>query len=521
VSARLAHPRWAWGKRARFPLLVLAVAAMALLWLWLLSGQIRQMQMIFTYVTVVSGALALMIWWAAAGTGSRRARLAPLLIAAGAALLFVGAFRVKGITGDWLPVVEPRFDRRPSGPTPRAAPQPETSVNASAIASSGSFPRFLGPDGDSVIRGVRLARDWTATPPRLLWQRSIGAGWSGFAIAGGRAFTMEQRGEKETVAAYDLATGDEIWSHGYAAYFTNPMAGPGPRATPTIDGARVFTFGSTGKLGAYDAAGGRQLWQRDVIAEHGAPIPEHGMTGSPLVVDGLVVVSAGGPRGHSLVAYRAETGERAWNGGDDIAGYASPRLVKLAGRRQILTFNRASVAAHDPADGSVLWTHPWPPNWPNVATPVVVGDDRVMCSTGYGIGSKLLRIRDDGGALHAELEWETPRLKSKFANLAFHEGFVYGLDDGVLTCLDPADGTRRWKGGRYGHGNLLIVGDLLLVQTERGEMVLIEATPEEHRELARFMALRGKAWNPFALAGDRLLVRNDAEAALWQLPLES
>jgi outer membrane protein assembly factor BamB len=196
-------------------------------------------------------------------------------------------------------------------------------------------------------------------------------------------------------------------------------------------------------------------------------------------------------------------------------------LVTLAGRRQILTFNRATVGGQDPADGSVLWTHPWPSEWPNVATPIAVGDDRVMFSTGYGVGSKLLRITDDDGVLRAELLWETPRLKSKFANLAFHDGFVYGLDDGVLTCLDPADGSRRWKGGRYGHGNLLIVGDLLLVQSERGEMVLIEATPEEHRELTRFMALRGKAWNPFALAGDRLLVRNDAEAALWQLPLDS
>jgi outer membrane protein assembly factor BamB len=168
----------------------------------------------------------------------------------------------------------------------------------------------------------------------------------------------------------------------------------------------------------------------------------------------------------------------------------------------------------------VIWTHPWPADWPNVATPLVVGDDLVLASTGYGIGSKLIRIVAEGGAQRAELVWETPRLKSKFANLALHDGFVYGLDDGVLTCLDPADGSRRWKGGRYGHGNLLLVGDLLLVQSERGEMLLIEATPEEHRELARFTALAGKAWNPFALAGDRLLVRNDTEAALWQLPLE-
>jgi outer membrane protein assembly factor BamB len=150
----------------------------------------------------------------------------------------------------------------------------------------------------------------------------------------------------------------------------------------------------------------------------------------------------------------------------------------------------------------------------------VVGDDRVLLSTGYGVGSKVLRVASSaGGALTAELMWETPRLKSKFANLALHDGMVYGLDDGVLVCLDPATGERRWKGGRYGHGNLLVVGDLLLVQTERGEMVLIEPSPDQHRELGTFLALPGKAWNPFALAGNRLLVRNDAEAALWELPL--
>ena len=310
----------------RFPLAVLAAAAMFLLWLWLLSSQIRQMQVIFTYATILLGGLALLIWWAVAGSGSRRARLAPLLLVACAAAIFAATFRVKGITGDWLPVVEPRFGRHDAtGDRPRAGAEPDAVAGTGAIAATESFPRFLGPDGDSTIRGVRLARDWTATPPRLLWQRPVGAGWSGFAIAGGRAFTLEQRGEMETVAAYDLATGDELWSHGERAFFTNPMAGPGPRATPTIDGDRLFTFGSTGLLGAYDAATGRLLWQHDVPREHDATIPEHGMTGSPLVVDGLVVVSAGGPGGHSLVAYRADGGELAWHGGDDGAGYASPR----------------------------------------------------------------------------------------------------------------------------------------------------------------------------------------------------
>jgi len=579
-------------RRARFrpllfPLLLLGAAAVFLGWLWLVSSEIRQMQMIYTYATALLGGLALLLWWGVAGAASRRARWAPLGVVVGAAALFGATFRIRGITGDWIPVVEPRFGGRdeplavsqpmaasepllvsepqtageqPAASEPRggqtekppaldspdaaavgdvdpaaaaeaAADTDSTAGNAPASADTASFPRFLGPDGDSVLRGVLLERDWTARPPRRVWQRPVGAGWSGFAIASGRAFTMEQRGEHETVVAYDLVTGNELWSHGDRAFFTNPMAGPGPRATPTVAGARVFTFGSTGLLSAFDAASGRLLWQHDVPREHDAQLPEHGMAGSPLAADGLVVVAAGGARGHSLVAYDQETGLLAWGGGDDRAAYGSPVLATLAGRRQILVFNHASVAGHDPRDGSVLWNHPWPANWPNVATPIVVGGDRVLFSTGYGVGSKLLRVRDDGaGALSAELMWETPRLKSKFANLALHEGFVYGLDDGVLVCLDPETGERRWKGGRYGHGNLLVAGDLLLVQTERGEMVLVDPTPEEHREIGRFLALRGKAWNPFALAprslstvrsasaGEHLLVRNDQEAALWELP---
>jgi outer membrane protein assembly factor BamB len=139
---------------------------------------------------------------------------------------------------------------------------------------------------------------------------------------------------------------------------------------------------------------------------------------------------------------------------------------------------------------------------------------------GYGIGSKLYRVQDGGGAWRAEVVWESPRLKSKFGNLIAHEGSVYGLDDGVLTCLDPATGERRWKGGRYGHGQLLLVGGLLLVQTEEGEVVLVEPSPEAHRELTRFAALEGKTWNPPALAGALLVVRNDREAAAYELPLD-
>jgi outer membrane protein assembly factor BamB len=231
-------------------------------------------------------------------------------------------------------------------------------------------------------------------------------------------------------------------------------------------------------------------------------------------------VSAGGPDGRSLVAYDAASGTTVWSGGSDRSSYSSPRLALLAGRPQLLVLNRAGVVAHDPASGAVLWEQPFPSEQPNVTTPAPLPGDRVLVSAGYGIGSKLYQVAAaEGGALEASLLWESPRLKSKFANLVVHDGSVYGLDDGVLTCLDPATGERRWKAGRYGHGQVILVGTLLLVQTEEGELVLIEPSPDGLRELTRYQALDGKTWNPPALAGNLLVVRNDLEAAAYELPV--
>jgi outer membrane protein assembly factor BamB len=168
----------------------------------------------------------------------------------------------------------------------------------------------------------------------------------------------------------------------------------------------------------------------------------------------------------------------------------------------------------------MLWEQPFPSGQPNVSMPVQIGPDRLLASVGYGVGSKAYRVAESDGTPRATLEWESPRLKSKFANLIVREGSVYGLDDGVLTCLDPATGERRWKSGRLGHGQLLLVAGLLLVQTEDGELVLVDPAPEAYRELARFAALDGKTWNPPALAGALLVVRNDREAAAYELPVE-
>jgi outer membrane protein assembly factor BamB len=258
-----------------------------------------------------------------------------------------------------------------------------------------------------------------------------------------------------------------------------------------------------------------------VITENDGSMNTWGTSCSPLVVDGRVVVSTGGSRGRSLVAYDLESGELAWSGGDDGAGYSSPKLLELAGARQIVAFNASSVAAHDPADGRVLWSYPWSERNPNVAQPVSVADEELVLSSGYGVGAERLRIlRDAAGAFSVERVWRSRALKAKFANFALREGHLYGIDDGILTCVEIEGGRRGWKGGRYGHGQLLLVDDLLLVTAEDGSLVLVEAVPDEHRELARVDALGQKTWNSPALAAPYLLLRNDVEAVCFELVLE-
>jgi outer membrane protein assembly factor BamB len=507
-----------------------------------LDGQAENLQ---TAVAIVATAAALAIWFLFFSRLSRRARLAGVALAAAGVVLLAALFRIRGLTGDFVPVIEPRFGRaRPvaataPAPPPTAAPAPAPAPSAAPAAAAGvpavpaaaapapapavdepAFPQYLGPSRDGTLAGPVLARDWQARPPREVWRVAVGDAWSGFAIARGVAVTQEQHGGEERVVAYDLATGRVRWSHADAARYATTIAGVGPRATPAISGSRVFTLGATGILNALELATGRVQWSRHVLEENRAVSPEWGKSSSPVVEGGRVVISVGATDGRSLVAYDARDGAPVWAAGSDRSSYSTPALLTLAGRPQLVALNASSLTGLEPATGRLLWEQPFPGGQPNVATPVATAPDRVLVSVGYGIGAKSYRIEDRGGVYAAVPLWESPRLKSKFANVVVHDGLVYGLDDGVLTCLDPATGERRWKDGRYGHGQLLLVGDLLLVQTEEGEIVLVEPAADALRELARLPVLPGKTWNPPALAGRMLLVRNDREAAAFQLPVE-
>lgn len=468
-------------------------------------------------------ALALLwLWW----LGGSRAPWRWRLMGCGAVLVLAGLgaalFRIRGVTGDLVPILEPRWRRAPAQAAAVPQPEPPARTDQPVQTPRADFPQFLGPNRDGVIPGVRLDPDWAARPPQVLWRRPVGAAWSGFAVVGDRALTQEQEGEQELVTCYDLATGRPLWRHADPARYFTTLAGEGPRCTPTVASNRVYTLGATGLLNCLALADGRRLWSRPITADAGSTVPEWGFAGSPLVWAGKVIVSAGGREDRSLLAYQAETGALVWHAGTRAANYSSPALLPLAGRPQVLMFNSRFITAHDPHTGRVLWEYPWGTGHPNVALPVAVGPNRVVFSSGYGVGAELLEVAEDAaGELSARRVWKSPRLKSKFANFVTREGHLYGLDDGVLVCVALADGAQRWKDGRYGHGQMLLVEDLLLVTAENGELVLLRPTPEAPNELHRFRVFSAKTWNPPALAGDWLLVRNDREAAGLRLALKS
>ncbi len=418
----------------------------------------------------------------------------------------------------WAPTAEQEIE---TYLTSSSSKKNKPEANALFTATDHDFPGFLGPQRDATIRGVELASDWDQQPPKLLWRHPVGLGWSSFAVIGGAAINLEQRGAAECVVCYRVTTGEELWCHSEPVRFEDEH-GDGPRSTPTIHEGRVLSMGANGTLTCLELETGNLIWKRETLADPAKQNLLWGMAGSPLIYDAQVFVTPGTSEGASAISYSLTTGNEVWRSGDDRAGYSSPIEVTLCGERQLLSFNGAGLRSYA-IDGTPLWLHPWLTQGEsqrvNVAQPVVLPGNRVLISSGYDNGTALLEIKRNGDEYAAEVVWLSKQLKSKMSNFVVQDQHIYGLDNGILTCIDLTDGQRRWKRGRYGHGQMLLVGDKLLIQAESGELVLVAANPAQHQEFAKFNALFSKTWNNLALAGNILIVRNDREAAAFELPL--
>jgi len=416
--------------------------------------------------------------------------------------------------------------QQPAAPVVASAPvvvpesKPAAAVPAAAkeAAPVSYWTTFRGPNQDGVYSQTAILTQWPANGLERLWKQPVGGGYSSFVIGEGRAYTNEQRRDKEFVAAYDLRTGKELWTHSYAAFFQESMGGDGPRATPAYHAGIVYSLGATGELRALQAASGAVVWAKNILTENDASNIQWGMSSAPLVIDDKVIVQPGGSRGNSIVAYDRLTGKRIWGSLDDRQAYTSPMLVTLAGKRIILTVTAKRVVALEPENGKLLWEYPWETQFDvNSSQPLIVDANRFLIAAGYGHGSALIEVSANNGSFSTKTVWQNNRLKNRFNSSVIHDGYVYGLDENILQCLRISDGEQMWKGGRYGYGQLLLASGHLVVLSESGEVVLVKATPEKHMELAKFEAIDGKTWNVPAMEAGLLLVRNANEMACYRI----
>jgi hypothetical protein len=401
----------------------------------------------------------------------------------------------------------------PEKPAKSSNKPAELTATHMVATTRADWPGFRGPHRDGAASGVQIKTDWTASPPVAIWRRPVGPGWSSFAVRGDRVYTQEQRGPDEVVACYKLSSGEPVWAHRDNARFWESNGGPGPRGTPTINNGRVYTFGATGILNALNASDGTLVWSRNAASDASTKRPDWGFASSPLVVGDLVIVGASG----RLVAYDLATGAPRWFGPVHGTSYSSPVLLTVDGISQVLLLSAAGATSVTLADGALLWEYPWE-GYP-IVQPALTADGDILMSVSESSGMRRIAIAHEAGGWTVKERWTSNGLKPYFNDFVVHSGHAYGFDGSILSCIDLKDGQRKWKGGRFGNGQLVLLPDqdLLLVVSEQGELALVRATPDQFSELARIPAVEGKTWNHPALAGDILLVRNGEEMVAFRL----
>ncbi len=445
--------------------------------------------------------------------GPRRVSMVvTILIACGVWTLF----RSDGMTGDsgmdiawrWTETHEERLLNQ-SG---EELMLPGTTSGTSSIVPE--WPGFRGDLRNSVIHGIRIDTDWSASPPEELWRHPIGPGCSSFAVHGNLFYTQEQRGDDEIVSCYKLTTGEPVWKHHDKVRFWDSHAGAGPRSTPTLYGGSVYTLGATGILNVLDAADGTAVWSRNAATDTEVEAPGWGFASSPLVVDDVVIVAISG----KLAAYDISSGQPLWFGPEGGESYSSPHLLIIGGVAQVVMMSETGATSFHPTDGTILWDYPSP--GAQIVQPAICTDGDLILSAGNIKGMHRITVTPGADGWTNSEHWTSNRLKPNFNDFVVHKGHVYGFEGPSLACIDIEDGKRQWKGGRYG-GQILLLAeqDLLLVLTEKGDLVLVEAVPDKLTELARFPAIEGKTWNHPVLIGDQLLVRNTQEMAAFRLSL--
>lgn len=529
-------PRWSIGAG----ILLIGVMAQVILW------QVYAEDPTFTAMSVLwvwpATLFVFAIWWTFFSGWQAVVRFGAWGLLAMAGVVFINVFRLEGSDGDMIPKLEYRWktsarqkaaEYLQQQTIPAAEPtDPNTTEATAAVpaATDDDSTDYRGNLRDGILRGQGFRNNWAEKPPAELWRHPIGLGWSSFAVLGDLAITQEQRADEECVVAYKLSTGEPVWRHADREQLEIVVVngGNGPHCTPVIVGEWTYSLGGTGVLNCLSTLTGARKWSRNILQDAGNPGKpvknlEWGMSASPFVVDDLVLTIPGGNAeeklGKSVIAYDRQTGDIRWTSGSFPASYCGPRVESLGGVRQVLIFHGKGITGLNLADGKPLWEYGWT-NMPlvNAAQPIRIDEQSLLIGNGYGVGSARLSLQAAAdGAWKVDEVWKTNKLKLKFNDALLRDGFVYGLDDGILTCVDVETGKTKWKGGRYGYGQLLLHDDTLLVTTEEGDVTLVNAAPRKFEELARIKAVEGTTWNHPVVAHGKLLVRNGTEVVCFDV----
>jgi outer membrane protein assembly factor BamB len=368
------------------------------------------------------------------------------------------------------------------------------------------WPQWRGPnrDGRSVEKG--LLKAWPAEGPPLAWRASgAGEGYSSFAVAGGRLYTLGARAGTEYTFAFDAASGKKLWEAANGRRFDNNR-GSGPRGTPTVDGDRLYSFGASGDLSALDAATGKVLWTVNALSKFGGSNIQWGLSESPLVLADRILINAGGP----IVAVKKTDGSQIWKSNGEPAGYSSAVLHEAGGVRQAIYFTHTRVVGVDVNTGKRLWGYEQVANdIANIATPVV-RENRVFVSSDYGTGAALLELTPSGGGMQVKEIYFTRDMRNHHSSSVLVGDHLYGFSSAILTAMNFNDGQVAWRDRSVGKGSLVFADDRLYLYSEGGTVGLAEANPTAYREHGRFKLKTGSlpTWSHPVVSGGKLFLRD-------------
>jgi outer membrane protein assembly factor BamB len=463
----------------------------------------------------------------------------PVLLAG----LFNVCFEYVGVTGEVLPSYRMRSFLRSKPPVRPQRPESDESVIPDSMKAY-QFSQYLGNQRTGIVTEPLFSMAWDQKLPAEVWRRPIGAGWSGFAIADGIAVTLEQIDEEESLTALSLVNGQTLWRVKRPGKHFHALGGLGPRSTPTLvlDGDHwiAIALTATGHLMCVDLSTGAVRWEQQLLELSNTNQKDFevavnwGRAASPLVHRDRVVVPLGGAPGSiqgSLMAFSLEDGSVLWTQGTSQISYSSPALMNIHGVEQIVSVNQGDVTGHAWEDGRVLWTTAWPSSSNGAACasqPVQIDGNKILLGKGYSQGSKVFEVTLEAEVQNLEsverASWATKEiwansktLKTKFTSAIFFDGKLFGLSDGILECVDPADSSRIWRGQRYGQGQALMVNGALLISSEDGRIIAVDR--ETGKPMGQMSALEGVTWNTSAVAGPYLLVRNGTEAVCLASPV--